>query len=165
MPVAPGGRGGRASLPSGQGGFTLIELMVVVLVITILITIAIPMFLAARTRALDRAAQTRLRSALTAEKTWYADKQAYTQTAAELQAVEESLVLDAAADSNPTKGSIAYALVGDVIVLGTQSNSATCFYLKDTPTGASAGTQFGSDGSTPCPKPSAMEPTITLDKW
>ena len=148
-----------------QGGFTLIELMVVVLIIAILIAIAVPMFLGARTRALDRAAQSNLRTALTAEKTWYADKQAYTQTAAELLAVEPSLALDAAADSSPAQGAISYALVGSAIVLGTQSTSGTCYYLKDTPDGASAGTRFGSDSSAPCPTPSAKEPAITLDKW
>ena len=165
MPKAPGRRGVRASRPSRQHGFTLIEMMVIVLIVAILLLVAIPMFLGARTRAQDRAAQTKLRSALTAEKTWYADKQAYTQTAADLLSVEESLALDAAADANPAKGSVAYALVGGVVVLGTQSVSGTCFYLKDTPTGAGSGTRYGSDGSTPCPKPSAMEPTITLDKW
>src|SRR5829696_589473 len=41
---------------SGQAGFTLIELMVVVLIIAILIAIAIPTFLGARSRAQDRAA-------------------------------------------------------------------------------------------------------------
>jgi type IV pilus assembly protein PilA len=150
---------------SREQGFTLLELMVVVLIITILIVVAVPIFLGARTRAHDRAAQAALRQALTAEKTWYADKQAYTQTAADLLAVEGSLALDASADANPTKGSVAYALVGNVIVLGTQSASGTCFYLEDTPTGAGAGTRYGSDGAAPCPKPSAKEPTITLDKW
>ena len=50
-------------------GFTLIELMVVVLIIAILIAIAIPTFLGAQDRAKDRAAQSDLRNALTAAKT------------------------------------------------------------------------------------------------
>jgi prepilin-type N-terminal cleavage/methylation domain-containing protein len=46
-----------------EGGFTLIELMVVVLIIAILIAIAVPTFLGARTRAQNRAAQSNPRNA------------------------------------------------------------------------------------------------------
>ena len=60
-----------------EEGFTLIELMVVVLIIAILIAIAIPQFLGARGRAQDSAAKSDLRNALTAEKTFYTDTQAY----------------------------------------------------------------------------------------
>src|SRR3954471_6267438 len=60
-----------------EDGFTLIELMVVVLIIAILIAIAIPTFLGARQRAQDRAVQSNLRNALTAEKTYYTDNQTY----------------------------------------------------------------------------------------
>src|SRR5712671_3872606 len=56
-----------------EEGFTLIELMVVVLIIAILIAIAIPTFLGARQRANDRAAQSSLRNALTAAKTSFTD--------------------------------------------------------------------------------------------
>src|SRR6478609_2658281 len=60
-----------------ERGFTLIELMVVVLIISVLIAIAIPMFLGARDRANDRATQSNLRNGLTAEKTVYTDTQIY----------------------------------------------------------------------------------------
>jgi type IV pilus assembly protein PilA len=149
----------------GEGGFTLIELMVVVLIIAILIAIAIPTFLGARQRAQDRAAQSNLRNALTAEKTYYTDNQAYYATAgaAALKAIEPSLTFDAAADAVPSQGSVGYALVGSAIVLSTQSASGTCFYLKDTPTGASAGTTYGTDSDGTCEKPSTA--SVALTKW
>src|SRR5260370_37002764 len=75
-----------------EEGFTLIELMVVVLIIAILIAIAIPTFLGARQRAQDRAAQSDLRNGLTAEKTAYTDASTY-DTAAQMLAsnIEPSL--------------------------------------------------------------------------
>ena len=60
-----------------EGGFTLIELMVVVLIIAILIAIAIPTFLGARERAQDKAAESSLRNGLTAAKTIYTDSEDY----------------------------------------------------------------------------------------
>jgi type IV pilus assembly protein PilA len=147
-----------------EGGFTLIELMVVVLIIAILIAIAIPTFLGARQRAQDRAAQSNLRNALTAEKTYYTDNQAYYATAgaAALKAIEPSLTFDAAADTAPIQGSVGYALLaGGEIVLSTKSASGTCFYLKDAPTGASAGTTYGTN--TTCVTPSTA--SVALTKW
>ena len=59
----------RSRVRNEDDGFTLIELMVVVLIIAILIAIAIPTFLGAQDRARDRGAQSDLRNAVTAAKT------------------------------------------------------------------------------------------------
>ena len=63
-----------------EQGFTLIELMVVVLIIAILIAIAIPTFLGAQDRARDRGAQSDLRNAFTAAKTFSTDQEGFFRT-------------------------------------------------------------------------------------
>ena len=56
----------RKRLHNDEEGFTLIELMVVVLIIAILIAIAIPTFLGAKNRAQHRQQQSNLRNGLAA---------------------------------------------------------------------------------------------------
>ncbi len=129
-------------------GFTLIELMVVVLIIAILLAIAIPTFLGARERANDRAAQSSLRNALTAAKTIYTDQQSYSSadenTSTGLKSVEPSLSY-VSSTSNSTD-------FKTVSVLGTDtsganwygaaaSKSGKCFYIRDL-SGSGGGTQY-----------------------
>src|SRR5206468_11344498 len=119
-----------------ERGFTLIELMVVVLIIAILIAIAIPTFLGARQRAQDRAAQSNVRNALTAEKTFFTDGQAYTEQASDMTAIEPSLSYTNTAASMAATGNIVYIKVygtpATTLVVGAQSGSGKCFWVRDT---------------------------------
>lgn len=130
-----------------EKGFTLIELMVVVLIIAILIAIAIPTFLGARSRAQDRAAQSNLRNGITAAKTIFSDAQDYSlATAAELLEVEPSLTFTENGSSTAPKeiGFVDGAAATDgkmkQVTLWGKSESGECFAIRDTQEGASGTT-------------------------
>jgi len=124
-----------------EQGFTLIELMVVVLIIAILIAIAIPTFLGARQRAQDRAAQSDLRNGLTAEKTTYTDTQVYDATAANMKAIEPSL--DWGGKLTVVVGDTTVPPDGQTVCLSEASKSGKVFQLADVAAGANAGTYYG----------------------
>jgi type IV pilus assembly protein PilA len=112
-----------------QDGFTLIELMVVVLIIAILIAIAIPTFLGLRSRAQDRAAQSDLRNGLTAAKAFYTDGETFVGfTAVVAETNEPSLTW--AADGSATEVGIEIATATDV-VLDKLSASGKWFCAMD----------------------------------
>jgi type IV pilus assembly protein PilA len=126
-----------------EEGFTLIELMVVVLIIAILIAIAIPTFLGARTKANDRAAQSSLRNALTAAKSVFTDQNSYLPAdAAALTADEPSLVFnDGGASPDPKTVSVGVPTATTWVAAGL-SKSNTCFYIRDNSGAGGNGTTF-----------------------
>lgn len=98
-------------------GFTLIELMVVLLIIAILLAIAIPTFLGARNTANARSTQENLRNALTAEATNWTSNQTFSSN---LSAAEPSLKWSTAALVATDKGaSTIYAKTYVETVSGT----------------------------------------------
>jgi type IV pilus assembly protein PilA len=114
-----------------ERGFTLVELMVVVLVIAILIAIAIPTFLGARTRAQDRTAQANLVTASKAESAYAATTDGFTDAVAVLTAEEPGLDWTGADDED------IHVVVADVapgdnrqVLLYSRSNSGTWFGLR-----------------------------------
>lgn len=155
----------RARRSNSEEGFTLIELMVVVLILAILMAIAIPTFLGARTRAQDRAAQSNLRNALTSADTIFADTQDY-------NSVPVSSLASAEPNLTFTTGTIAAGTTGNVVVVGTGgsapadymglaalSASGTCWLELQV---ANAATTFGSTtGACTPPTPSTTGMTAS----
>jgi type IV pilus assembly protein PilA len=120
-------------------GFTLIELMVVVLIIAILIAIAIPTFLGLRERAQDRAAQSNLRNAMTAAKAYFTDGETYVGFSAEAAAIEPSLTWNTAGAS--VQGAVSIRDQGlTTVTLSTLSSSGDIFCLADVAGATAEGT-------------------------
>ena len=110
-----------------DAGFTLIELMVVLLILAILLAIAIPTFLGVTGGANDRATQSNLNTALTALK-----------TQAIMSTDEPALTWSQSTTATPatvtTQGPVDFYVSADghgVVVVSFSKNSPSCWYVAD----------------------------------
>jgi type IV pilus assembly protein PilA len=130
-----------------ESGFTLIELMVVLLIIAILLAIAIPTFLGVTNTAGDRAAQSNLTNALTESKALYQLLETYSPTAGtytagqfQSQAPEFSWTTGVCSSGN---NCVSFAVFGTsnagdgqgVSLAAFSSKTSTCWYVFDLETG------------------------------
>ena len=124
-----------------DSGFTLIELMVVLLIMAILLAIAIPTFLGVKGGAQDRAAQSNLNTALTNAKAVYGNNQSYGSTSAALQAslssTEPSLTFTTGLNASTGQNVISVETdaggggspAGSAIILTNLSSSGDCWAI------------------------------------
>ncbi|MCP4958528.1 MAG: prepilin-type N-terminal cleavage/methylation domain-containing protein [Actinomycetia bacterium] len=115
-----------------ERGFSLVELMVVVLVIAVLIGLALPTFLGARQRAEDRSSQANVRNAMTAAMVLFADDADFSGTnAATLGDIEPAIDF---VDANVvvTADQVGFAVqIGDErVTMVALSGSGDCFYMQ-----------------------------------
>ena len=158
---------------NGEGGFTLIELMVVVLIIAILLAIAIPTFLGAQNKAKDRAAQSGLRNTLTNAKTIYSDTQTYASAdVATLNSLEKGVtaVLTGTASSGPKFISVAGTV--STFTAAAKSAAGECFFIYDDLATGGTGVMFAKTAaSTTCSATAAPTapivgtPGVWLASW
>lgn len=128
-------------------GFTLIELMVVVMIIAVLIAIAIPSFLGFRSSAQDRSAQSELRNVLLAEKAFWLDNGDYTETTGDITSFEPNANIAAA----PADGVVLQlnATTSDTVCLTRTAESGNTFAIWES---SATGTFYGAtDLSAACP--------------
>jgi prepilin-type N-terminal cleavage/methylation domain-containing protein len=141
-----------------EQGFTLIELMVVVMILAILIVMGLPTFLGVRARFQDRGAQTDLRNSVLAARILFTDNATFASAdAAGLNSIvsTQCYVADATVSvASGTAACVAGAGVGSISVTSTptlfaaarMSSSTTCFVIKD----ALAGTKYGTATAANC---------------
>jgi type IV pilus assembly protein PilA len=144
-----------AALRPSESGFTLIELMVVLLIIAILLAIAIPTFLGVTNTAGDRAAQSNLTNALTEAKALYEVSQTYSPTGGAYtpgqftSQAPEFTWQTTACSSQPNCISydvvnVATANDGQGLILAAYSaKTTTCWYLVDLEAAPSSGLTGG----------------------
>jgi type IV pilus assembly protein PilA len=121
-------------------GFTLVELMVVVLVVAILLAIAIPTYQGASERAQDRRAQLTVRNALAAQLAVWADDEQFSADPATLTAAEGAIEYLVAPADDVADLPIAPPTVfvhvastprpNDTIVLAARSGSGRCYWIR-----------------------------------
>ncbi|GEM_PF-4733576 len=141
-----------------EDGFSLIELMTVVLVIAVLLAIAIPVLEGAKNRASDRAAQGNIHHALVAEHIVFTDNETFSTSNAVLQAAEPRLTyVSGVPAKNSLQVYVAMDATGDTVVVGVQSLSGKCFWARDP-----SANQVRWNTSTDCSPPPVNDAGFTL---
>jgi type IV pilus assembly protein PilA len=145
---------------ASEAGFTLIELMVVLLIIAILLAIAIPTFLGVSGSANDRAAQSNLTNGLTEVKALFQNSQSYltaslpaatlTASAPEFSWVQAGTGCATTAAANCVSEypvDVVSAADGNGVILAALSKTGVCWYSLDLEAAPSA-TTFTDTGGT-----------------
>ena len=137
---------------SNDEGFTLVELMVVVMIIAILMAIAIPTFLNSRKRAQDSAAKSNVRNGLAAAQSVFSENQSFPITAdmlTSLAAEEPSLTFVATASTDPKTISV-LTVVPATVVVSAQAKSGKCFSFKNVSAAGGGTTEYEAASGVPC---------------
>jgi type IV pilus assembly protein PilA len=133
----------RTPRTASEQGFSLIELMIVILVIGLMIAIAVPTFLGVRKRAADRATQSDIRTGLAAALTYYSEARAWDEFTAAQAALEEPRLAWVAGGA-PARGQISIQVhSGQDLLLVGLSSSNTFFCLAQIPSTPATDTRSG----------------------
>ncbi|HVT78405.1 MAG TPA: prepilin-type N-terminal cleavage/methylation domain-containing protein [Acidimicrobiales bacterium] len=152
----------------GEGGFSLVEMLVVVLIIGVLLAIAIPSFLSARTKAQARGPQTSVVAMLTAAKAYATDQGDFTGLACgaggfnepSYNCVAGTTAITDANKTNAGKRTVAFTIVSaSEVRLWAKGDNGNCYIIDDN---IATGTTLYGNHTGDCV---ASEGAVALNKW
>lgn len=117
-----------------EDGFTLIELMTVIMIIAVLIAVMIPNFLQTRRPAQDRQAQTLLRTSLTAARVIATERGdlSAVNIVTTLPAAEPTIsFVDASTTAQATAKGVSVGTGAGYVILASRSTSGRCFAVLE----------------------------------
>ncbi len=148
-------------------GFSLTEMMIVVLIMAVLVTIAFPTFLRSQNQAKDRSAQTSLRVAVNAAKVaWEADTgySLLTATMLEVQEPSRQWISASAPSSKPAEISFAVPSA-QVFIAAALSPSGICYFIRDDVSSSATGDVFALSTTGACSANEAILSATWSASW
>ena len=136
----------RTRLRREEDGFSLVEIMVVIVILAVLLAIAIPTFFGARDKANNRSAQSNIRNAYTAERIYYAEAQKFTDDIPTLKGIEPAINFVAKGNPGTWQTGEVYVYIDPVtntLTVAGLSATSKCYYLRES--NPSAGALFATD--------------------